>query len=142
MNEYAAVIGTLAGVLVGGLTNFLTTRSVKQQEWRLTLARDQLTYRQQTYSDFLAESQRLTALVIYGNLDLPSDLKVLDKLIAQMSLVSPPEVVDCAWELRRHLFRGATPSPEALHDRPSYEQLSEAFLGAAQADLKRQRGEA
>jgi hypothetical protein len=45
MNKYVAILGTLDGVVVG-LLNFLVTRSIKQREWRLSIARDQITQRQ------------------------------------------------------------------------------------------------
>ncbi|MCU0970017.1 MAG: hypothetical protein MUF03_14625 [Rubrivivax sp.] len=61
MGEYAAVIATPAGVLVGGLINFLASRTAKRHEWRPTLARDQIPRREHLYADYLAEARRLTA---------------------------------------------------------------------------------
>lgn len=135
MNEYVAILGTLGGVLVGGLLNFVVTRSVKQQEWRLAIARDQLAQRQALYADFIAEMQRLTARRIYAPLALPQDLHALDRLVAQMTLLSPEPLLEAARNLRRHLLRPSSTATETLDDAPTFNQLSRVFLDAAKADL-------
>jgi hypothetical protein len=71
MAEYSAVFATLAGVVVGGLINFLASRTAKRHEWRLTLARDQIQRREQLYSDYLAEARRLTSEAIFRQLEVP-----------------------------------------------------------------------
>ena len=142
MNEYAAILGTLAGVLAGGLVNFFATRKVKNQEWRWTLARDQLNRRQDLYGDFLAEIQRLTAQAIYKDLEIPNDVHALDRLIAQMTLLSPDPVLDAARELRRHLLRKPSAASETVDDRPTFNQLSRGFLAAAKTDIQSYRNDA
>jgi hypothetical protein len=142
MQEYVAILGTLAGVLVGGLLNFLITKSVKHQEWRLALARDQLSKRQALYADFLAEIQRLTAQRIYRQLEIPKDVHDLDRLVAEMTLLSPDGVTDAARNLRRHLLRNSSASADAPADEPTFNQLNRAFLEVAKADLASYRGDA
>ena len=58
-SELIAVLGTLGGALLVALINFFSNRSVKNQEWRLTIARDQVLSRQKLYAEFLVEAQRL-----------------------------------------------------------------------------------
>jgi hypothetical protein len=135
MDPYLAVLGTLAGVLVGGLVNFLASRTVKQQEWRLALARDDIALRQKLYAEFLAEAQRLTAQAIYRPIQLPDDIQTLDRLIAQMRLVSPDTVTTTATSLRRHLLRPASTPETSTVDGPTYNQLSKEFVEAAKQDL-------
>lgn len=36
--ELTAVLGTLLGVLLGGLINYFASRSAKSHEWRLMIA--------------------------------------------------------------------------------------------------------
>lgn len=115
MREYTAVIATIAGVLVGGLVNFLATRTAKRHEWRLTLARDQILRREQLYSDYLAEARRLTGEAIFRQLDLPKDVSDMDKMLAQMSLLSPANVTESARELRRYLVRQRSSSDLYRH---------------------------
>jgi len=122
------------------MVNFFSTRSVKHQEWRLALARDQLIQRQQIYADYLAEVQRLTGEAIFRTLDVPKDVQALDRLVAQMTLVSPSSVMNGARELRRHLLR-ARPA-EGDREAPSFAELSATFVEAAKSDLRSYRDDA
>ena len=142
MNDYAAILGTLAGVLAGGLVNFFATGRVKQQEWRLSLARDQIIRREGLYADYLAEAQRLTAKAIYQALEVPKDIHDLDRMLAQMTLLSPSAVAESARELRRHLLRKRSTASEMLEDRPAFDQLSSSFIEAARNDLLTYRNDA
>lgn len=135
MSDYVAIIGTLAGVLVGGLVNFLATRMAKRHEWRLTLARDQIIRREQLYSDYLAEARRLTGEAIFRQLQVPGDVRDLDKMLAQMTLLSPVPVVDAARELRRYLVRMRTAENGTSPDEPAINQLSKSFVESARQDL-------
>ncbi len=137
MDPYVAILGTLAGVIVGGLVNFLATRSVKQQEWRLTLARDQITQRQRIYAEFLAEAQRLMVRAIYKPLEVPNDIQVLEGLLAQITLTAPDPVIERARELRRHMLLPGSQGPDADSDTPTWRQLRTEFVAAAKADLER-----
>ena len=110
---------------------------VKQQEWRLALARDQLTHRQQLYADYIAEAQRLTAEAIFREVEVPKDVQVLDRLIAHMVLVSPDTVVEGARDLRRHLLRNRL--SETQYELPSFTELSRTFVAAAKSDLQSYR---
>ena len=143
MTEYTAIFGTLAGVLIGGLLNFIVSRTVKMQEWRLGIAKEQLARRQDLYADYLAEIQRLTAQRIYGPLEVPKDVHALDRLVAQMTLLSPEDVVQAAREFRRHLFRDSSPASETpAQDLPTFNQLNRTFLEAAKRDIRSYTGDA
>jgi hypothetical protein len=142
MNEYLAVISTLSGVLVGGLVNFLSTRTAKRHEWRLTLARDQLIRREQVYADFLAEARRLAADAIFRDLEVPRDVHQLDRFLAQMSLLSPEGVINAARDLRRHLVRNRSGEISADDSPPTLNQLSTRFTEAARTDLNSIRDDA
>ncbi len=78
MADYAAVVATLAGVVVGGFINFLASRKAKRHEWQLTLARDQIQRREVLYSEYLAEARRLTSEAIFRQLEVPIDLSSMD----------------------------------------------------------------
>ena len=136
MTEYAAILGTLAGVVVGGLVNFFASRTVKQQEWRLALARDQINRRQELYAEYLAEVQRLTAQSIYKELDVPKDVQTLDRLLAQMTLLSPEPVIEAAKQLRRHVLRISSATDQSGDDKPSFNRLSQTFVDSARSDIR------
>jgi hypothetical protein len=135
MSDYVAILGTLAGVLVGGLVNFLATRTAKRHEWRLTLARDQIIRREQLYADYLAEARRLTAEAIFRQLQVPADVRDLDRMMAQMTLLSPAPVVEAGRELRRYLVRMRTAEAGTSPDEPAINQLSKSFVDEARQDL-------
>jgi hypothetical protein len=139
MGEYTAIIATLAGVVVGGLINFLASRTAKRHEWRLALARDQIIRREQLYADYLAEARKLTAEAIFRRLELPKDVGKMDQMLAQMSLLSPPAVTEAARELRRYLVKNRAGEADLSGDEPAINQLSKVFIEAARLDLERFR---
>ena len=142
MNEYLAVLGTLSGVLVGGLVNFLSTRTAKKHEWRLALARDQIMRREQLYAEFLGEARRIAAETIFRDLELPKDVHHLDQYLAQMSLLSPEAVGDAARDLRKHLVRARSSENSSEAEQPTLNQLSASLTAAAKADLQAIRDDA
>jgi hypothetical protein len=97
--EFITVFATLFGVLVGGFINYFSSRSVKNHEWRLALARDQVASRQKLYAEFLVEAQRLATQAIEEKLSSVSDFSALLGKHAEISLVSPEGVVDAAQKL-------------------------------------------
>ena len=142
MNDYAAIFATLSVVVAGGLLNFFSNRTVKQHEWRLTLARDQIIRREALYTDYLAEIQRLTVKSIYKLLEIPTDLQNLDRLLAQMTLLSPSSVTEAARALRLNLRRNRTLETELEGNEPDLDALNSAFVVAARSDLIAYRGDA
>ena len=100
--EIIAVLGTLFGALVGGLINYLSSRSVKNHEWRLSLAKDQAVSRQKLYAEFLVEAQRLVMQAHEEKISSLSDLNALNGKFAEVSLVAPDSVVEAAKKLTVH----------------------------------------
>ncbi|MGY6276734.1 hypothetical protein [Methylomonas sp. MgM2] len=76
-SEIVAIAGALAGVLLGGLINYFASRSVKNHEWKLAIAKEQSVVRQKLYSEFLVEAQRL---VIQSHDEKASTLNELNVL--------------------------------------------------------------
>ena len=97
--EITTTIAALGGTLVGGLINYLSSRSVKNQEWRLSLAKDQAASRQKLYSEFLVEAQRLVIQAHEEKISSLSDLNALNGKFAEVSLVAPDSVVEAAKKL-------------------------------------------
>ena len=133
MSEYVPVLGTLAGVIIGGLINYLASRSAKQREWHLSLAKDQIALRQRLYSEFLAEAQRLTTEAIFRELAVPEDVRALDSMMVQMTLLSPEIILERARALRRHIL--VARSSEEVLGSPGFKNLREEFVAEARKDL-------
>ena len=135
-SQLLAMFGALAGVLIGGFINFFASKSVKQREWKLSLAKDQIALRQRLYGEFLAEAQRLLTISIYEQLSLPRDIHLLNNILAQITLLAPEELVVRARAVREHIFKH--PSMSADPESPSFNVLRKAFLESAREDIKSQ----
>ena len=132
--QFFAVLGALAGVLIGGFINYFASRSVKQREWKLSLAKDQIALRQRLYGEFLAEAQRLLTVSIYQPLSLPQDIHQLNNILAQITLLAPDELVVRARAVREHIFKHRSDDPES----PSFNVLRKAFIESARGDIQSQ----
>ena len=135
-SQLLAMLGALAGVLIGGFINFFASKSVKQREWKLSLAKDQIALRQRLYGEFLAEAQRLLTISIYEQLSLPRDIHLLNNILAQITLLAPEELVVRARAVREHIFKH--PSMATDPESPSFNVLRKAFLESAREDIKSQ----
>jgi hypothetical protein len=134
--EMIALIGAvsaLAGVLIGGVMNYLTHRSIKKQEWRLTLTRDQLQLRQKVYAEFLVEAQRMLSLGREDKIKSLSDLDPLKGKFAEVSMFAPPEVFKAAQKLADASMTSQQTPP--AKEVASFFQLKENFVAAVRADL-------
>ena len=136
MTEMIAAIGAvsaLAGVLIGGVMNYLTHRSIKQQEWRLALTRDQLQLRQKVYSEFLVEAQRMLSLGREDKIKSVSDLDPLKGKFAEVSMFASPEVFKAAQMLADAAITSQQNPP--AKEVANFFQLKESFIAAVRADL-------
>jgi hypothetical protein len=133
--EIIAVLGTLFGALVGGLINYLSSRSVKNHEWRLSLAKDQAVSRQKLYAKFLVEAQRLVIQAHEGKISSLADLNALNGKFAEVSLVAPDSVVEAAKKLTDAAITShSTPPAKEVAD---FFKIKSAFIAAARQDIAR-----
>jgi hypothetical protein len=98
-SELIAIFGTLGRVIVTTIANYFSNRGVKNHEWRLALAKEQLVIRQKLYSSFLSEVQRLAVGGIEKKLSSISELDDLGGKIAEMSLIAPDRIMSEASKL-------------------------------------------
>ena len=112
-SEVVAVLGALAGVLIGGLVNYFTHRSVKNHEWRLALARDDAARRQKLYSEFLVEAQKLVAQAREEKLTSLCDLNPIYGKLAEIRLVAGQTVIDHATMLAEYAVTSQSNQPAA-----------------------------
>jgi hypothetical protein len=132
-SELIAVLGTLFGTLVGGLINYCTTRSVKNHEWRLALARDQAAVRQKLYAEFLVEAQRLVVQAREDKVSSLSDLNPLNGKFAEVSLLAPEDVMGAAKKLANYAITSHSVQP--AKEIADFFKLKEEFVSSARRDI-------
>lgn len=131
--EVFAIVGTLSGAIVVGVINYFSNRSVKNHEWRLALARDQISMRQKLYSELLAEAQRLVIQAREEKASSLADLNLVNVKFAEICLVASEEVIEEARKLKDYAITsyGVPPAKEAAN----FFTLKEAFIAAARKDM-------
>ena len=139
-SELIAVLGTLFGALAGGFINYFSTRSVKNHEWRLALARDQSASRQRLYGEFLVEAQRLVVQAREDKVSSLTDLNALNGKFAEVSLVAPEAVIAAAKTLADYALTSHSVQPAA--EVADFFNLKERFIAAARQDIARVLSEA
>ncbi|SRR5258706_11586869 len=132
-SELVAVASAFGGVILGGLINYLATRSAKNREWELALARDQISIRQKLFAEFLAEAQ---CLVVSAMQEKSSDLAKLNPLstkFAEISLVCTPPVVAGARAITDYALTCHVADSTKKED--NFFALKEEFIGVARGEI-------
>ena len=128
--DYLAVLGTLGGVLVGGLVNFLATRASKDREWRLALDKELLIMRNKAYTEFLDEYDSQLARLPAAGFPTDDDRHKLRSRVNAMTFCAGTQPVILADRLRRRLY-------EVENSKgPGLWELRDEFLIAATSDLQ------
>ena len=139
-SELVTVIATLSGVLVGGLVNYFASRSVKNHEWRLAIARDQAAVRQKLYAEFLVEAQRLVVQGREEKISSLNDLNPVNSKFAEISLVAPDMVVEAAKKLADYAITSHSSQPAT--EVSNFFKLKEEFVLTARHDITKILGDA
>lgn len=139
-SEVIAILGTLSGALLVGLINYFSNRSVKNQEWRLALARDQVASRQKLYAEFLVEAQRLVVLAREDKISSLTDLNALNGKYAEVCLVAPRIVVEEAKKLADYAVTSHAVQP--AKEVADFFALKERFIAVAREDMTKVLSEA
>ena len=138
--EVIAVLGTLAGALLVGLINHFSNRSVKNHEWRLALARDQVASRQKLYAEFLVESQRLVVQARESKVFSLNDLNALNGKYAEVCLIAPQSVINEAKKLAEYAITSHAVQP--AKEVADFFRLKEGFIVVARKDVAKVLSEA
>jgi hypothetical protein len=138
--ELIAIVGTLSGGLLVGLINYFSNKRIKNHEWRLALARDQVTARQKLFADFLVEAQRLVMLAREEKLSSLTDFNIINGKFAEICLVSSEHVIEEAKKLADYAItsHAAQPAKEVAN----LFALKQSFIAAARQDMAKVLGEA
>lgn len=132
-NELIAVLGALGGTLVGGFINYVATRSVKNHEWKLALAKDQVATRQKLYAEFLVEAQRFVIQSRENKISSLADLNPLNGKFAEVSLVAPEAVVHTARAVTDYAL--CSQSADNAATVSNFFALRQAFIDSARKDI-------
>ncbi len=132
-SETIAVLGTLSGVLIGGFINYLASRSVKNHEWKLALAKEQSAIRHKLYAEFLVETQRLVVQAREEKISSLADLNMLNGKFAEVSLIAPGIVVEAAKKLADYVITSHSAQP--AKEVADFFKLKEAFIAVARQDI-------
>lgn len=131
--DFVAVGGALAGVALGHLLSYFTTRSATDREWQLSLARDEITSRQRLYAEFLAEAQEV---VMRSMSEKSSDLRLLTAVnarFAEITLLSPDAVIERAKLVIDHALM--CHSKEGPKQDSNFWVLKSEFIKAAKEEI-------
>ncbi len=139
-SEVIAVLGTLSGALLVGLINYFSNRSVKNHEWRLALARDQVAGRQKLYAEFLVEAQRLVVQAREDKISSLTDLNALNAKFSEVCLVAPQSVIEVAKKLADYAITSHAVQPAS--EVADFFALKSDFIEAAREDLAKVLSEA
>jgi hypothetical protein len=132
-SELLPVASALGGVLTGGFINYFAMRSVKNYEWKLALAKEQMASRQKLYAEFLVEAQRLVVQAIERKIAGATELHTMYGKFAEISLVASEAVVDSARAVADYAL--ASHSPDGPSESSNFFSLKQAFIDAARKDI-------
>ena len=138
--EVIAIVGTLSGAVVVGIINYFSNRSVKNHEWRLARARDQISVRQKLYSEFLVETQRLVVQSREEKISSLSDLNPVNGKFAEICLVASEVVIEEAKKLADYAITSHSVQP--AKEVANFFTLKESFIAAARIDMAKALSEA
>lgn len=133
-SELIAVLGTIFGALVGGLINYFSSRSTKNYEWSLALAKESIAYRQNLYSEFLVETQRLVMVAAEQKVSSVNDFNHVGGKFAEISLVAPNGVVEAAQALIDSALEANSRSNQK--EGIDFYKRKQAFIVEAKKDIE------
>ena len=131
--ELIAVLGTLGGALLVGVINYFSNRSVKNHEWRLAIARDQVSSRQKLYAEFLVEAQRLVVLGREEKISSLTGLNAMNSKFAEVCLVASQPVIEEAKKLADYALTSQSTPP--AKEVANFFILKESFIAVARKDM-------
>lgn len=137
-SELITVAGTLVAALVAGVVSYLAGRGMRTHEWRLALAREELTARKALYAAFLAEAHQLIIQASETKLSDVRELEVLNRQYAEITLVGSKPVIEAAMHIVDRVLM-ANVREETAAEALEYHPRKEAFLTAARNELRSYR---
>lgn len=132
--QLVPVISALIGALIGGFINYFATKSVKEQEWKLTLVKERINRLEKVFSDFLLCSQKLLVQSTEKKISSVADLNLMNDSYSQIELTASQEVIDAAKLICDYVVRRQAKEP--TEDTRNFFELKQAFIRSARAELE------
>ena len=86
-----AIIGVssaLLGSLIGGITSYFSTRSMRRLDWQLTVREKEVERNRTLYNEFLAEANRLMLLALSNKISGSTDFSKIAAMESQIRMTS------------------------------------------------------
>lgn len=131
--DLVSVLGTLAGVAIGGVIVYLSNRSLKILEWHHAIARDRSATRQRLYAEFLTEVQKTVSQGREGRLATLSSYDALNAKFAELSLFANDDVLSKANSLKEYAICSQSTEPASIASQ--YPKLLQIFIVTARSEL-------
>lgn len=132
-DQWFTLVSVLSGTIVGGIINFIATSQVKNQEWKLEMARLRILERRKLYADFLASSQLLIAQAIDSKLSNASEFSAVFNEQARIELVASDEVIVSAKAICSCILDSH--AKDSSKYKYNFHTLKSAFVTAVRKEL-------
>ncbi|HEY9198967.1 MAG TPA: hypothetical protein VIR60_06340 [Gammaproteobacteria bacterium] len=121
--------GALLGSAIGGFTSYLSTRSVRRLEWKLSFVENEIHSRESLYADFLTEANRLVLHQVEGKLHRATEMTTLFALEARIWFFSD-SVGKAARDLALYVLNDNIKDKEAEagEEKKSYSTLRDSYI--------------
>jgi hypothetical protein len=108
--EIITAVAVFSGTVAGGIITHLSSRGLRDREWRLALRRERLQAREALYVSYLSIAQSHVVKAIgFQRIEHVSDLNGLNDALARIEMVASAEVLNSA----KALFQGVLDSQSA-----------------------------
>jgi hypothetical protein len=128
------VFSALIGVLLGGILNFFTTKSVKQQEWKLTLVKDRINFQTKLFSDFILCTQRMLMQSMEKKISNPTELNQMNDYFSLIELSATDNVVDASKQICDYILANNLADPK--EETRNFYTLKQDFIRFARTELR------
>ncbi|WP_164606937.1 hypothetical protein [Rhodopseudomonas sp. BR0M22] len=125
-------ISTASVAALAGLLSYAVGKGMKRYELELNIRREGVSMKQRLYAEFLAEANRQTLQSIDVKNVKADSFSVITCKLAEIELVSSPEVVDAAKEICSYVIdaHGKESDP-----RGNFFDLTQVFIQNARREL-------
>jgi hypothetical protein len=131
------VASALLGSLIGGLSSYLSTKSMRLLEWRLGQIERDVAMRENLYADFLSETNKSLLQSFEKKVESLASLNTLINLESKIRLISP-SVSPYATKLTSCVVD----HHEVNKEKPNYAEVRDEFIQACRNDLNQIKAKA
>ena len=137
-SPWVPAVSALGGTIVGGLAAYLSSHSLKKQEWKQERLKGDLSKREALYTEVLKETQRIRLIIADGAMHSVGELHQLFALRAQVDLLSSERVRDAVKVLVESAVEELVADNEETTGTAAHamDAAVEAFIGRCREELE------